>query len=68
MTTTINHAAAFTGHLKPIADAILASTSPDDCLRRVGALAAQLDPLRAGEIIAQAFAAYAAAGHNSALT
>ena len=44
-------AAAFTGHLKPIAEAIRSSTSPDDCLRRVGALAAQLDPLRAGEII-----------------
>ena len=61
-------AAAFSGQLRPIADAIRASTSPDDCLRRVSALAVQLDPTHAGDIIAQAFAAYAAAGHNSAMS
>jgi phage gp29-like protein len=60
-------AAAFTVQLQPIASAIRESTSPEDCLRRVGALAARLDPTHAGEIIAQAFSAYAAAGHNSAM-
>jgi len=60
-------ASAFSGHLRPIADAIRTSTSADDCLRRVSALAVSIDPTRAGEIIAQAFAAYAAAGHNTAM-
>ena len=60
-------ASAFSGHLRPIADAIRASTSADDCLRRVSALAVSIDPAHAAEIIAQAFAAYAAAGHNTAM-
>jgi hypothetical protein len=60
-------AAAFTGQLAPLADAIRESTSPDDCLRRITDAARQIDPARSGDIIAQAFAAYAAAGHNSAM-
>ena len=57
---------AFAADLAPIKDIIAASTSPDDCIRRVEAWVAKHNPSNAAEVIEKALYVYSMAGARSA--
>ena len=57
---------AFAADLAPIKDLIAASTSPDDCIRRVEAWVVQHNPSNAAEVIEKALYVYSMAGARSA--
>ena len=57
---------AFAADLAPIKDIIAASTSPEDCIRRVEAWISQHNPANAADVIEKALYVYSMAGARSA--
>ena len=59
-------ARAFAADLAPLQSVIAASTSPEDCIRRVEAWISQHNPANAADVIEKALYVYSMAGARSA--
>ena len=57
---------AFAADLAPLKEIIAASTSPDDCIRRVEEWVSKHNPANAAEVIEKALYVYSMAGARSA--